>query len=88
MKASGGTGVELNPIWFKRFHIDKVPAVVVVPKGSACFKSDSCHQERDYDVMTGDITLSAALKVMRDRGQFTQSIVQEALNQLQDASHA
>jgi conjugal transfer pilus assembly protein TrbC len=36
VKASGGNGVELNPLWFKRFDIQTVPAVVVVPGGSAC----------------------------------------------------
>jgi conjugal transfer pilus assembly protein TrbC len=88
VEASGGDGVELNPLWFKRFGIEAVPAVVVVPENSACFKKPVCKKEKDFDVMTGDIALSAALKMIRDRGQLTSDVAQGALNQLQGDSHA
>lgn len=88
VKASGGDGVELNPIWFKRFGIQVVPAVVVVPEGSLCFKNDVCNKDNDFDVMTGDITLSSALKMIRDRGHLTSDIAQTALSKLQGLSDA
>lgn len=87
VKTSGGDGMVLNPIWFKRFAIKQVPSVVVVPEGSICFTQDTCSEDRDYDRITGDIPLSAALKMIRDKGNVTQLIAESALNQLQDTSH-
>jgi conjugal transfer pilus assembly protein TrbC len=87
VNASDGSGIELNPLWFKRFSITKVPAVVIVPGASPCFKDKTCQKEKDYDVMTGDITLAAALKIIRDKGIVAQDIAQTALNHLQDIAH-
>lgn len=87
VKASGGDGMVLNPIWFKRFAIKQVPSIVVVPEGSICFIKDTCDQDHDFDRITGDIPLSAALKMIRDKGNATQLIAESALNQLQDTSH-
>lgn len=83
VKASGGDGVELNPLWFKRFDIRAVPAVVVVPNESNCFKNKICKGDKDYDVMTGNITLSAALREIRNRGHNTKNIADSALIKLQ-----
>ncbi len=87
VKSSGGDGVELNPIWFKRFDIKTVPAVVVVVDGSPCFKNNTCQKDRDFDVMTGDITLASALRIIRDRG-ITKGIVQSALEKLKEGGYA
>lgn len=81
VKTSHGLGVDLNPLWFKRFHITKVPAVVVIPERSPCFKGDQCHLNKDYDVMIGDISLFAALKMIRDRG-IAKDIAQTAIDKL------
>jgi len=88
VKTSGGDGVELNPVWFRRFSIKTVPAVVVVPEGSTCFENESCNSNKSFDVMTGDITVSAALKMIRDSGESGSEIAGEALTKLQDSSHA
>ncbi len=87
VKSSGGDGIELNPIWFKRFDIKSVPAVVAVPEDSSCFKNDNCQKNRNFDVMTGDITLVSALKIIRDRG-VTQNIVQPAIQKLEARGYA
>jgi len=87
VKSSGGDGVELNPIWFKRFNIKTVPAVVVVGENSACFKNNICQKDRDFDVITGDITLDSALRMIRDRG-ITKGIAQSALEKLQEGGYA
>lgn len=81
VKASDGQGMELNPIWFKRFHITQVPAVVVISEQSNCFNGDLCHSDKDYDLMTGDISLLAALKMVRDRG-VAKDIAQIAMDKL------
>jgi type-F conjugative transfer system pilin assembly protein TrbC len=87
VKSSGGDGVELNPIWFKRFNIKTVPAVVVVGEDSPCFQNNTCQNDRDFDVITGDITLASALRMIRDRG-ITKGIAQSALEKLQESSYA
>lgn len=88
VQASGGDGMELNPLWFKRFDIQSVPSVVIVPEGSSCFKQlEACDKNHNYDQMTGNITLFSALKMIRDKGSVTQYIAEEALNKLQDSSH-
>lgn len=74
IKTSEGDGVELNPLWFKKFDIKAVPAVVVV-------------QDNQADVMTGNITLSSALKMIRDRGD-NKDTAQAALLKLEDYPHA
>lgn len=87
VRSSNGQGVELNPIWFKRFHIHSVPAVVVIPAGSDCFMNDQCYADKNFDVMTGDITLSAALKILRDRG-VAKEVAQTAIDKLEGRNHA
>ena len=88
VKAAEGGGVELNPFWFKRFSIQAVPAVVVVPKNSICIVKDYCDREKDYDVMTGNITLASALSMIHNNSQLTKVITQAALMKLQDQSDA
>lgn len=88
VKASGGEGVELNPIWFKRFGIQAVPAIVVIPEGSACFTKEICNKDSDFDVMAGDITLATSLRVIRDKETLTKDIAQSAILKLQSLSHA
>lgn len=87
IKESGGDGIELNPLWFKRFGIKTVPAVVLVPEGSSCLAQEVCKEGLDYDVISGDITLSAALKQIRDHGKVTSSSAQSALLMLQGTTH-
>lgn len=87
VKSSGGDGVELNPIWFKRFNIKTVPAVVIVSENSPCFKNNICQKDHDFDVITGDITLASALRIIRDRG-ITKAVAQPALEKLQEGGYA
>src|SRR6266487_3970402 len=53
-------GVQLDPTLFRRFHIEKVPAVVVVRP--ACLSQSDCNDPTDFDVIYGDVTLEYALK--------------------------
>lgn len=88
VKSSDGDGMELNPLWFKRFKIQSVPSVVVLPPDSPCFQYETCEKAADYDQMTGNITISAALKMIRDKGRVARNVAQSALDRLQDTSHA
>ena len=82
IKSSGGDGIELNPIWFKQYHITQVPAVVVLPDHAVCASDQSCIEDREYDVITGNIVLSAALKQIRDKGVAATNEASVALEQL------
>lgn len=77
-------GVELNPIWFKRFGIDKVPAIVVVPDVSACFSKNTCNKKTDFDVISGDVSLSYALRLLNEENDLTGSITKAALRKLEE----
>lgn len=88
VKEAGGGGIELNPQAFKRFHIESVPAVVVISPDNSCLNQQTCDRIRDYDVMAGNIPLSAALKEICDRGVAAPEEARHALNVLQEASYA
>lgn len=76
VKSSGGGGIELNPLWFKKFNIQKVPAVVIV------------NEDKNFDVMVGDIPLEAALREIHDRGEFSRDIAGVALDKLRERKDA
>lgn len=67
VKEASGGGVELNPPAFKKYNIQKVPAVVVIPTNQTCFSEKICAEE-SFDVIYGDIPLYDALKAIRDHG--------------------
>ncbi len=88
IQQSGGGGVELNPLWFKKFHILAVPAVVVVPEGSVCYTQSVCDSSKDYDVIYGDISIAAALKEIRNQSNFGNHVAESAVRKLQGISNA
>lgn len=51
-------GVELNPILFRKYHIEKVPAVVLTHAGE-CLPNQSCDER--FNVIYGDVELEYAL---------------------------
>ncbi len=72
IKNSDGTGVELSPIWFDKFAISRVPAIVVLPKNASCLEKEKCNPIEDYDVIYGDMSLFEALRQIRDKGNVAQ----------------
>lgn len=59
-----GVGMQLDPILFKTFDIQVVPAVVVVKDIPACPANMNCRPV-DYDSLYGDVSLDYALEKMR-----------------------
>lgn len=51
-------GIAINPLWFKTYHIDVVPAVVVPHT-----------HDNDFDVLFGNLTLSDALENIQHHHQ-------------------
>lgn len=69
-----GGGLEVDPTLFRRFHIKKVPAVVVV-NGHAppCFNVSGCPFDTPpYDVIYGNVTLQRALMEIGNKGKASQ----------------
>jgi conjugal transfer pilus assembly protein TrbC len=87
VKEAGGGGIELNPLAFKKFNIETVPAVVVISPDNPCLSQQKCDRQRDYDVMAGNIPLAAALKEIRDRGVVAPEEARHALNVLQEGAN-
>lgn len=87
VKEAGGGGIELNPQAFKRFHVETVPAVVVISADHPCLSQQTCDRASDYDVMAGNISLSAALKEISDRGVAAPDEARHALKMLQEGAH-
>lgn len=74
-------GVQIDPNLFRRFHIDRVPAVVV-SKNESCLPTQTCMDE--FDVIYGDVTLSYALKKIAVRNDALSPIALNALTKLRD----
>ncbi len=64
------SGVVLDPRLFRQYHIQQVPTVVVVNPTALkpCLPNQSCWQPDTPDVVSGDIGLEAALRIVADRG--------------------
>ena len=86
VKESGGGGVELNPLLFKKYNIKAVPAVVVVPNDQSCFLEKICSDEK-FDVIYGDIPIFNALKTIRDHGSVSNKKAEELLLNMEGAFH-
>lgn len=72
-------GVQIDPTLFKRFHIEKVPAVVVID--SACLSKEECG---NFHAMYGDVTLDYALKEIARQNDSLSIYAESALRQLKE----
>lgn len=70
-------GIQLDPTLFKKFKIDKVPAVLVAE--SSCITKPIC---QSYHVIYGDVTLSYALKELSKTNDVISKQAEIALKQL------
>ena len=70
-------GFQLDPTLFRRFHIEKVPAVVVITP--TCLSNPAC---QEADIVYGDVTLDYALKEIIKQNDSLTPYAQEALKKL------
>lgn len=63
VKENNKGGVSINPVWFRKYDIKTVPAVVVNQEGET---TDSIVQE--FDVVYGNIPLKRALTIIAEKG--------------------
>ncbi|MGR6831160.1 type-F conjugative transfer system pilin assembly protein TrbC [Aliivibrio wodanis] len=61
-------GVEINPVWFKQFNIQQVPAFVAINKGQ-CIGEPPC-DAADYDIVYGNVSLYNALETIANKGAY------------------
>ena len=78
-------GVQLDPTLFQRFHIEKVPAVVV-SQAKNCSPDQTCVD--DFDVIYGDVTAEYALTKIANQQDSVSKIAKEALLPLNETRHA
>lgn len=57
---------ELNPMWFRQFNIQKVPAFVSYKRGENCSLGHLC-QNVKYDVLYGNISVDQALGFLANK---------------------
>lgn len=77
-------GVQLDPTLFKKFNIDKVPALVV-RENNTCLATQSCIDK--YDVIYGDVSMEYALNKIILKNDDLSNIAQNALQTLRDKKH-
>ncbi len=65
----GGVEWLIHPELFKPFKIKKVPAIVVADGGAGEILEDGCSPEATYAAVTGDVSIQAALDVIRRRAR-------------------
>ena len=59
-------GVEMNPIWFRQFHINEVPAFVAYKRSPNCEAGDICADTK-FDVLSGNISVDQALQILSNK---------------------
>lgn len=81
-------GFKVDPIVFEKLHISRVPAIVLFNSaGLACINQRDCVPDpNDYDMVTGNVTLSYALKEMTNRGTADPQLAKQLLDKLRKAS--
>lgn len=71
-------GVQLDPTVFRRFGIERVPAVVAVHRSQDT--SPAGHQSpAAYDVVYGDVSLQRALRALAEQGNEAKDEAREVL---------
>lgn len=72
-------GVLLDPTLFKRFHIEKVPAVLITSQ--TCILNKLCNE---FDVLYGDVTLKYALDEIKSKNSTHATYIKTVLSKLED----
>ncbi|MCY4284158.1 MAG: type-F conjugative transfer system pilin assembly protein TrbC [Thiotrichales bacterium] len=83
----GGASVAIDPALFRRFRIDAIPAVAVVPGGIAPCRRRGCADDAPppHDRIAGNIGLVAALEAVAAEGAVGRETAQRHLARLREA---
>lgn len=80
-----GIGMQLDPILFKTFEINRVPAVVYVKAVPECPENMNC-RSIDYDKVFGDVTLDYALDTISNESSSEDTVLKQKILQLRGDS--
>ena len=82
----GGAGVAIDPVLFRRFAVDAVPAVAVVPGGVAPCRRRGCAGEPApvHDRIAGNVGLAAALEAVAAEGMVGRETARRHLARLRE----
>ena len=82
----GGAGVAVDPALFRRFAVDAVPAVAVVPGGVAPCRRRGCAGEPApaHDRIAGNVGLAAALEIVAAEGAVGRETARRRLARLRE----
>ena len=83
----GGAGVAVDPALFRRFAVDAVPVVAVVPGGVAPCRRRGCADEPApaHDRIAGNVGLAAALEAVAAEGAVGRETAERHLARLREA---
>jgi conjugal transfer pilus assembly protein TrbC len=75
-------GIQIDPNAFKRFQIEKVPAVVIA-KENTCSRNQTCSEE--FDVVYGDVTAEYALSKIADQNDTVSPAATQLLQSVRES---
>jgi len=80
-------GFQINPVLYRSFNIQQVPAIVVV-NHHGCHTDAECGDKQQFDVIYGQTTMNYALSQLADKGEQAPEVARALLNSLPGETHA
>lgn len=81
------SGVQIDPIYFRQFDIQQVPAVVSYHELIRCTDEANCNKP-NFDVVYGNIPLKKALTILAEKGKIAPDVATNALDTVGDNHEA
>lgn len=78
-------GLVIDPRVFQQYHVTKVPAVIAAPQEVVSCESglDCDRPEVPFDIVRGNISLGAALKILSEKGDAAPQAARQALKRME-----
>lgn len=78
-------GLVIDPRVFQQYHVTRVPAVIAAPQEVVSCENglDCARPEVPFDVVRGNISLPAALKILSEKGQAAPEASRQALKRIE-----
>ena len=80
-------GFQINPVLFRSFDIQQVPAIVVV-NHHGCHTDAECGDKKQFDVIYGQTTMNYALSQLAEKGEQAPQVASALLHLLPGENHA
>lgn len=80
-------GFQINPVLFRSFNIQQVPAIVVI-NHHGCRTDAECGDKKQFDVIYGQTTMNYALSQLSEKGEQAPAVANALLHLLPGENHA